>query len=206
MPDATIERVLNSVGCAHLADTLSACTFAELSSLERSVLLARLKELGVAKLAERQKVANALSKAAREALPTTPSVASQNAKSFDFLNASMQLCALVPAASEHAVSRALEQTNGDVERAAKLLLEPPPPPPPPPPPDPPPSQPVESASIARLRSAFPNASATVLEATLEAAAGDVELAATFLLDSQPRGSADSQPSPAHNNHRTTFPT
>ena len=63
--DAALQELCEHVDLAHLMSTeLSSMALAELQTLGRAPLLARLKELGVAKLPERQKLAGAIAKAA----------------------------------------------------------------------------------------------------------------------------------------------
>ena len=60
-----IADVLLQLELTHLADVLNGNTFSELSALARPALLTKLKDLGVAKLPERQKLATGISKAAK---------------------------------------------------------------------------------------------------------------------------------------------
>ena len=60
-----LSEVLSQLELTHLANELKGSTFAELSTLARPALLTKLKELGVAKLPERQKLATGISKAAK---------------------------------------------------------------------------------------------------------------------------------------------
>ena len=60
-----LTTVLRDLSLAHLGGTLSKVSFTELSVLERLPLLNKLKDLGVTKLPERQKLATGISKVAR---------------------------------------------------------------------------------------------------------------------------------------------
>ena len=63
--DAELTALCEHIGCEHLMDgPLSSSSLSELRGLARAPLLIRLKELGVAKLPERQAIAGAVAKAA----------------------------------------------------------------------------------------------------------------------------------------------
>jgi len=63
--DGALAELCAAVGCEHLlAGPLAGTTLAELQKLDRSGLLAKLKDLGVSKLPDRQKVAGAVAKGA----------------------------------------------------------------------------------------------------------------------------------------------
>ena len=59
---STLAEVLEALSFPHLTDVLSSTTFQALSELSRTALLTKLKELGVSKLPERQKLATGISK------------------------------------------------------------------------------------------------------------------------------------------------
>ena len=60
--DATLSSLLDELSFTHLADVLAVQSFAALKALGRPDLLSKLKELGVSKLPERQKLATAIAK------------------------------------------------------------------------------------------------------------------------------------------------
>jgi len=85
-PLGSLEQLLVELGAFHLAQFLRACTLAgladEAEAAGRTAFLAVLKERGVAKLPERQALANAISKADRAGRiigSAQHSTASQNA-------------------------------------------------------------------------------------------------------------------------------
>ena len=61
----SLDAVLTD-GLAHLREQLSEFTFDELAELPRAELLTKLKAIGVERLADRQKLATAIAKAARK--------------------------------------------------------------------------------------------------------------------------------------------
>ena len=69
--DAALADLLETLGLSHLRAALSSSTLSSLGQLERAALLSRLKSLGVERLAERQKLATAVAKAARAPAAST---------------------------------------------------------------------------------------------------------------------------------------
>ena len=63
-----MEDLLAEAGLPHLAPLLSGCPLSDCQQQPRAALLRRLAQLGVSRLAERQRVANAVARSTRQGL------------------------------------------------------------------------------------------------------------------------------------------